>query len=260
MNKRFGLQKLKKIAGTPNQRWTVSPHITLKNIQNLRQKKLKNKPRLLVRTDEQGRAYDSLNWRKMPRFDAQTKEKIKDTQLEIAQAEKETLHKGYNYSTPESRIHYITTRRYIIHPTRPREEIAYTGRAEIIKYGNKSFLGIYISKNPDPTKPIHRSFLNAPKLTYEITVKQIKRTGRIGYAHIPTTYRIDAQTKTTQAHIRQLAANVLNFMRKGIRKHQINPRRPRTEISFVTWKDAPTKLELYDLIEYRKKQEGKGKK
>jgi hypothetical protein len=53
---------------------------------------------------------------------------------------------------------------------------------------------------------------------------------------------------------KKMLANVLDFINKAIEQRQIKLGTYKTwDISFVTWKNAPATLELFDLIEYRGK-------
>ena len=245
--KRFGLQKLKKIAGGPNSRWVISPHFVLETVNQLRNKKLLGKPRILVRTDEKGKTYKHLEWGQMPRFDVITSSDVRKNQKAISKTEGIR----FNYKTPPDtfenhRAKYSKLRKYIIHPTRPREEIAIAGRVTICKMFGKTLLSFFLSPTP--------SSFGAAIVTYEFKNGRIKK---VTDPKLSSRFKFDSSLATPEQLLvrRKIVANALKFLKKGIESKQINPRRFNTVFSFLTWKDAPTKLELYDLIERRLEQQ-----
>jgi hypothetical protein len=219
MNKRFGLKKLKKIAGK-DPRWSVSPHINLKSLQQFRTEKAKRMPRLLIRTDEAGKIYKHFNWEQIPRFELSTK---KFSEKEVKE---HLLRLGYRPSSLE-RL------RYIFHPTRPREDIHTFGVAVIRNYlGSNMTLEIKLG-NSQPNNPYHR--------------KQTEKS--IIFVRKEKKWILKSQIPGIKKYSRLLRI-VRSFVEKGLTQNQIKPREYQ-EMSFLTWKDDPAKPEFFDYIEER---------
>ena len=119
-NKRFGLMKLKKIAGAPNPNWFVSPHVTLTTNQKLTPKKINGSTRLLARSDEIGRNYRKYEYASMPRKDLPV---IEINPNEKSSPELVPLINQLKKYRPKSVL--------VIHPTRPRGDIRWTGSIQI---------------------------------------------------------------------------------------------------------------------------------
>ncbi|MCR4369223.1 MAG: hypothetical protein NUV67_04940 [archaeon] len=121
---------------------------------------------------------------------------------------------------------------YIVHPTRERTEIAWTGRA-IIGDGR---LRISLVDTPSVNRPIHRQ-LTGNNWSFKFENGRFVVTEQeLGNARLP--------------HERQILENLLNLVNTSIQRGHIKIATEKpTEISFLTWKDNPAMLELYDLIE-----------
>jgi len=241
MNKRFGLMKLKKISGAQNQKWMVSPHIVLQTPEQLTREKLNGATRALVRTDEKGKRYHTLSWATMPRFDTNLKHPKLGTKIPLKKIQQEIHNKEEFRAALE--IPYKKKRVLIIHPTRPREQIAYSG--QILINNALREITLKISKTPGKNET-HRNLTQAKLIFYKIKngrLTQTKMLNQDGYTPIKRKINFPKEML--------LSRRIKAFLEKGIREHQINPKRGETEISFVTWKDNPTKIEFYDLIEFR---------
>src|SRR3989344_5600401 len=121
--KHFGLKKLGLISkGVP--RVYVSPHITLKDVRQYRSQMGGGRPRLLVRTDELGRAYKTWEWIWAPRFDARSD--ISGTELHNKLLSWLKEHKK-GRGIPDELAKNPRKLAVLIHPTFKREDIAITG-------------------------------------------------------------------------------------------------------------------------------------
>jgi len=262
-NKRFGLMKLKKIAGNEKNKWFVSPHITITTPEQLRLAKIRNPQRLLVRTDEKGKNYKHLSWELMPRFDT-----INESQHNT---DKEMQNK-INQQIKDGTLPLKTRGKIIIHPTKPRENIAFTGTAVVFVSQKKPFIQIEITS---PDRIIHQFHRFLPR-TYSFRFA-IDNTGQQIANHPLTKIHNmeyyakgwkETPLKEIPEFIKPLIQNVLEFTQKGIKEKQIKPKRfnadnyiqGRTELSFLSWKDAPQKAEFFDLLEKRVVQEKQLKK
>lgn len=252
MNKRFGIQKLKKIAAAnPSTNWHVAPTMHLSTLRHFPNQKFADAKRVVVRTDEAGKSYQHLNWYFMPRFDAIPKNNPKSTTREMRKKEAEHFNKA---TPPETytthRANYAKRRHYLLVPTHPREEIAYTGMATISAEHGKPEIRLYIHPTPGPQQTQHRNLLGAPFAKFEPHRGTLRRMP-LTVSDMSLESFLSKATPKRKAQIRAIARNILSFIREGLETKQLKLRREYTEISFLTWKDAPTKLELFDLIEVR---------
>ena len=227
MNKRFGLRKLKKIAGAPNTRWFVSPHFVLRKPEQFRLSQAKGMPRLVVRTDERGRKYNTFIWGSMPRED-----------VHVAGSSEEHIQKELSEifaKTPAYFIRKIPQEALIIHPTRPREDIEYTGAIRVAKGIGKRppSIEIFIAK-PAPDKKIHRDL---PFDSFEVVFSN-------------GSFALRNPNQKSVVH-NQILEHAIDLLQEAVRTKQLNLSRPESIISFLTWKDAPSRLELFDMIERR---------
>lgn len=224
MNKRFGLKKLKKIAGN-DPRWSVSPHLVLESPRQFRSSQAKKKPRLLVRTDEVGNSYKRLDWLTIPRFDSTPKKVERKARLLEDTVRKKLHETGIRYS-----LKYNPDRiRYVFHPTKPREQIHSFGIISLFKNNTVRIkIGPAIPKNT-----MHREQMSFQFIFHKKNNKWFCELEDEHYAKY-----------------NPLIKKMLAFVEQGIETKQLKTAR-YPEISFLTWKDQPTKPELFDLIEKR---------
>ncbi len=239
-SKLFGLKKLRLLAkGNPNA--FVSPFKVYSSLNQIRKSHFRGMPRLLVRMDEKGKRYALLTWGAMPRKDLKANEinsHIDNLQLQ-------------SMKFPER---YRKRIRYLIHPTRNRSEIAWTGRISVsntryFKYSKLDFKNsnLVLTSAPSPANEIHRN-LNEYNLKISLSDKGFQ------YNCSPLS-KLDPLKKQQATSI---ANTLCNLFTNGIKTNQIKLGRYYTSISFLSWKDAPTILELYDLAEERYKPPPKG--
>ncbi|MEI7961498.1 MAG: hypothetical protein WCI04_04130 [archaeon] len=247
-NKWFGLNKLRKIAGGENPKWGITPTVVVSHPEQLNSLRFENAQRLVLRTDEKGRTYSQLNWETMPRYDLeldQTTGKI-DPKKNYGTVAK--LNAGRKWVRRNKT-------NYILHPTKERQNIAFTGQ---ITFGrelaNKLEVSFWLVKDPPANRTIHREMVGKIKVTFLLKNGALK----VESSEIPTKkrplWRAVLGLKKTQANLtneEKILGGVREFVEKGIKERQINPNRQRTQLSFLTWKDNPTKIEFYDLQEIR---------
>jgi len=235
MNKRFGLQKLKKIADK-DARWTVSPHIVLTDPEQFRLARTKGMPRLLIRTDEVGKMYKHLSWDDVPRYEVTPDKVANNPRLLWMQVRKDLRNTGLK--TNRSYENLAWRIKYIMHPTRPRGDIKTFGIIKISKEAPNQVIIKLITGHADENNVYHRKQVDRI-VEFVMKGKNLERSTQLGTSLNP-----------------ELLRNLKAFIEKGINTHQIKPGRTQ-EISFLTWKDNPTKPEFFDLIEERKRPDKK---
>jgi hypothetical protein len=238
MTKHFGLKKLRKIAGS-DPRWEVAPFKTYHDAKEFRMPHFKGNPRLLLRGDEKGKRYSKLSYPEMHR------------------AETNSWLSGHTFASDEERVRCMidSVKNHagqgkhtvvIAHPTKPRGEMLLTGQVSIGPRPDAPLpeISLRIAENPGwATIPNHRDIVQ------EIVKWKYKK------GKIVANRKLDALAAIikNRRHFETIRA-VREFLAKGIKDGQIKPNRQRTQIAFIVWKNAPGKLEFYDLIEERAKQ------
>lgn len=236
MNKRFGLQKLKKIAGK-DRRWTVSPHMVLRTPEKFRIVRAKGMPRVLIRTDEVGKTYKHFVWDDVPRYENTPQTVQLQHRLLEETVRDHLIHKGIE--TGKNYDYSIRRLLYIMHPTRPREDIHLFGTLQITPHDSATSIELKLGES-DPNSTLHRKQVGP-------TVLFIKRGNKWTTSiPVPTLFK----------NYPNLLQTVRTFVNRAIKTRQINPKRT-TEMSFLTWVDAPEKPEFFDLVEQRNQPEKK---
>lgn len=245
-SKLWGLKKLRLIAGN-DPRFGVIKWFTFRNRKQAEARN-PNAERLLLRTDENAKAHKRLMWHSMPRTE---------------------IFESFHSATPESEklLSFLERNpaRLIVHPTRIREKIAWTGQLKVgaeTKW-SEQMVRINLVKNPptnlatDENALVHRNLFN-------IFGEQYSRDYRSGKASITLRFKISGNslepTKESREILDQIKSekgaseivgNSLEFLRRGINLRQIKFNRFETELLFVTFRDKPTFPEFYDLKEKR---------
>jgi hypothetical protein len=187
---------------------------------------------MLVREDEVGRRYAKQNWHAMFR-----------TEFDLENNSRKRINKELklNYKT-DPKLKRKT--RLIVHPTRRREDFFSEGKLDISITDSGPVISVQLKRYPKIPKKLTKSvFLPEKTIRLEYKLKKINNGYRIsGQGH-------KEYSKTESAIIMQ----ALSFLRHGLNSSQIKSSR-NTQLRFITWKDAPTNLEFYDLIEKRNKQ------
>lgn len=218
--KAHGLKKLKKIVAGSNN-WRVAPYVVLNSAENFRRNQMRGMPRALVRTDEIGRVYKRLSYNAMPQGDINLRA-TNDKRIRQKLGEYVFVDKLRGLLGGKAKL--------IVHPTKPRGKILWTGRITI-NYGSGK---IELRKKPPVREHYHKGVYNT---NFEARVEN-------------GTFEIQesrAQTPEVDKILDSLGA----FVRTALEKRQIKPASRSNEIYFVIWKDAPGVIEFYDLIERR---------
>jgi hypothetical protein len=238
-SKLFGLKKLKAMTkGCPQ--IVVSPHKVYSSADQFRMFHTKNNPRLLVRTDEKGRNYKKYDWSVVPRDDVFLKEK--------------TMRNGYfgviskklNELEVRERIDEIANRifrmhRIIVHPTELRKKVGLVGNVFIDKSG-----WITLNFSPNSKSNPHFRF----QFFKYSTALWIDRTKK------PVQIKLSSgdMKRLDHPNVKKILIPLIDFLNKGFKEGQIKMSRD-TEISFLTWKEKPNEVEVYDLVEKRLKND-----
>ncbi len=225
--KLWGLKKLRKITrGSRN--FGTAPYKAYTDPNQFHIEDALGHPRLLVRTDEKGRRYQRLEWRDMPREDVH----IHNT-FGRRSANESHVRKGLAKMARRPGINII------VHPTRPREEIAYTGSFFFQKSGEgKAGIRIYIKRNPRAEETRH-NIITEPLISIEDIFEKPPKNP-------------DSRGKNTD--LKRIVNNAIEFARRALGTRQIRLSSERhIEAHFLTFKRRPTFLEFYDLRELRMK-------
>ncbi len=228
--KHWGLKKIKLIS-RHNKNWVASPHITLRSMEQYREKMLGKKPRLLVRTDEKGKNYDSLSWRELPRTETITQKTTKNPKIIIEEEFKKKLSKK-NISKKAV---------LILHPTFKRKNINFFGNLTLFPNG-KIIICYTSQKSICRTNKVHRT------ATVNETSLHIIKT-RTGYRF----KGISGLNSLKNKRLKKGIFNALQFMKKGLELEQIKLGR-NTKIHFIGWKKTGDKkfdggIEIFDMEE-----------
>lgn len=234
--KLWGLKKLKKIAqGLPSNVAGVAPYLVRPKDPHLREADLRRSKRLLVRTDERGKAYRRLQWAYVPRYSvdipvAESKKQALSRYIRmrtrVAYDNEKNFFDGNAHINPLGRFKHL---RHILHPTRAYSERNAESMIEIFSDG------------------IH---VNLP--TREEAIILVMRGKRF--------FRTKKDNFTPGE--RMLLGNIMRFLKQAIRSRQINPLKSRRFVlRYSLWNDSPHTPEFYDLQEYREMQsQNKNKK
>lgn len=262
--KLFGLKKLKKIVANSGQ-WSVAPYKVYSDPEQFRLKHTLDRPRLLVRTDERGRNYKIFDWSGMPRteFEATDEWGFKNNEKTMREnlSKFDSNFKGDTkvsmFRRGRDRLSGIASRirRLIVHPTFLREKIALTGRIELFKSPDGgSIVRISFLENPSPAYRLHRKFFEPTSMNSFYI-----RSNHFSFSLSRGKLNPYLDNPKVKGQSREIVDSLVAFIERGVALKQINPRRLRTELNFLTWKDAPTKVEFFDLIEQRENQLNKRK-
>ncbi len=138
---------------------------------------------------------------------------------------------------------------FLAHPTKNRQQIQWSGQLLVDSHGG----GVHITlmKTPSPKNTTHRAL---DKIDFWIpvgeTITKLK-LGNFAVTRFIKTPRIPmTQVIRENPDVEKILASIMEFVKKGLHEKQLHARRTK-EISFLTWKDAPTKIEFYDLVEKR---------
>ena len=126
----------------------------------------------------------------------------------------------------------------IVHPTKARENIAWSGRLRMV--GRKLFISLI--EVPSTYNQYHRGLKAIPfecELSNNRFILATKSESRLN------------RLSDTLPDLQSILATTLQLTNKAIETKQLKLGRAATEISFLTWKDNPQLLELYDLREFR---------
>ncbi len=223
-NKLWGLKKLRVIA-KGSRRFSFAQFKVYEQGKDFQAEHAMGKERLLIRTDEKGKAYKHLAWVRMERKDADAGKSEDELKNEIENARK------------SSREGWRT--RVIMHPTKPRKNIAFTGQVRIEKRtNNKTLIRVGLMTKPDERKHIHRG-INFEWFEFGFNGKKIKFLPR----QSPQKYGRNTI---------KIVENCLVFAHKAIKSRQVKPRKRETIAHFLSFDDSPQKPEFYDLEEFRK--------
>ncbi|MCX6803564.1 MAG: hypothetical protein NTY48_03255 [Candidatus Diapherotrites archaeon] len=240
--KLFGLKKLRKIvqfAGSKGN-WYVSPHKAYNSPKQFRLSHSLGRDRLLVRTDEIGKTHNWHEWMYMPRGDFHLPKNLPASEQE-QQVRQEC--RDYLLSLPNP--HKL---RIIAHPTFAREQIHLSGEIKIEPvvgiYGQRSIFVQIKWGYPEAHNVIHRNSL------------PFKKTFFLGKKRVidPKYANNDAdctRSPDNAKHSRMVISSAEQFVRTAIASGQLRMGAGRRafSISFLTWKNNPKSMELFDLIE-----------
>lgn len=270
-NKLWGLKKLREIAKGSN-RFRVIPFKVYEKPEQFRLKHALEQPRLLVRTDEKGRTYKKLSWARMPRIDINKPRKPFNKSKNEKMIQRE-LEKIGNTDSMGEKLEEEDKRnaRLIVHPTKKRRQIAFTGQITIenLNLSGEIVLRISLAKNPSAQVLVHRNLFLGSPFVYKIKKNRFVPTEKTK-EQLRAISRQDKETTTSDRFYQtfgfkaigrqdkqttKIIGNCLAFLKKAIKTKQVKPNRVKTEICFVTFKDNPTTLEFYDLQEFRETEQ-----
>lgn len=217
--KHFGLKKLRKIA-QGDSRWRVSPFIVLDSAENFRRAKMLGMPRALARTDEAGRVYQKLGCMSMPRGDI----------MLSATSDKRIKQKLGEYLLVDKLRGSLGGKaKLIVHPTKPRGKMRWTGSVTI--RGGRC--EVKLKKNPPAKQQLHKQL-------YDTEFEAQVRNGAVEIRN----------DKGQSREVGKILDSLRAFVETALKKRQIKASRSST-LYFVVWKDAPGIPEFYDLVEKR---------
>lgn len=233
-----GLKKLRLISKYTKGIACASPFKVYSSSDQFRLKHAMGNPRLLIRTDEKGKVYRDLYWEKMPRTE------IVGSTLN----EDEVQRVLGDVSQSHSRMWML------VHPTKPRTEIAYTGVINLTK-GTRPYLKIV--QNPASDQKNHRLLLGNLIYLNFVEAHSLGPLRKKNSGHFEINV---ANIQRFDPEMRKVTENAVHFLNQGIRTGHIKIGRHDTEMSFLSWKDQPSLLEFFDLIENREIPESKKQK
>lgn len=232
-SKLFGLKKLKLVTRNSN-RWTYSPYKVYSNPDQFRLKHMKNQPRVLIREDTKNRKFSVIPWESMFRDEIiVSKFYSKFQKIDLI---------SHKLSDLKRHLHKT---RFIVHPTRKREDIHSFGQIKFQRYGEKRIVQIYL--NPFDRSMSNNEIVNKTRFMRVnfknlLTLNVEKRNGKFIIEDPPY------ENFPKDQH--EILKEAVDFARVALKSKQVNPNR-HTDISFLTWKDAPKNLEFFDWIEAR---------
>ena len=231
--KYYGLNKLRKIVkGASNV--TITPSKVYERPNQFRIEHAEGQPRLLIRTDEKGKRYESLSYGRMPRSEVLLGSHTMADETRIRNQMKGTFSllrgQGGEMLNEQEKKKAV----FIVSLTRKREDIALAGEIAIGDAVSQARIKII---NPGTSPDFGR---------YSHPVIE-----SIALERTDSGFRIPRGTVLKFPETRKLLANAINFLNKGIMEGHIKAGRTKTELSFLTWKDSPQKPEFFDLIELR---------
>ena len=246
-NKLWGLKQLQEITAGHEGLSTI-PYPVYLSPKEFRLEHLMGMPRLLIRGDERGLTYNKLNWDQMSRKELVVDSisepkgrigrffrKITKIDFKVKQIEKllaEVQSQGNNFHLTQ----------LIVHPTRLREDIAWTGRLVSKNFSkDKSKIVLDLKKNPSKSLKFHRGlFDDSSPFLGDLHHIEIARVDANGFKKLAAGKKeIMGIVSNAEKFISSLLKNkaVLDKLRLS----------GKLEASFVAYKDKPTHLEFYDL-------------
>lgn len=186
------------------------------------------RPRLLVRTDTSKRTYVSVgNYHAMARGDVTNLTDLNRTRQQI--------------KSIVDRNNLRHNKVIIVHPTRKREDIAWSGELIIKTENNAPKLFFNLVFAPSPRKKDLRNLPTNFTVKCDLKRGRFSSTGTKNFEGLRPMQKVQAQL---------IFMKVIRFLNSSISSNQIKPNR-YTELAFLSWKDRPTSLEFFDLVEER---------
>ena len=252
-NKLWGLKKLKKITQLTPGIATCAPYKVYANPNQFRLGHAKGMPRLLIRKDEKGRTYRTLEYGLMPREDANldspassrrsiwsrlTRRSPQAVQEHSVQKQMKRMEKTKGLDSIDRKL-YRARSRFIIHPTRKRADVFWTGKVWL--YQLEKDLEIEVSLGRGNEDDTHY-------FKHPVNFKVFWENGKL--AKIPWDY-LKQRFAVDPEKMSKLFDNLQQVLKAGFDSHQIKVGDRTVVLRFNTWKDTPEQLEFYDLIEQR---------
>ncbi len=215
----------------------VLPYRVFPSAESFRLKGLEKGERLLVRMDEKGKEYRRLSYSTIPRQDLiQRGLTEEDARMTLGLMQKKVVPKrGVHVKYPQKLAQYI------IHPTRFRSEVRWTGGVELDNTLHYPRAVVFFgTSGPDSQE------FASHRIRFEFfwNGKSFEQRGNIQGKELFEAHQSEIPLST-----------VLEVIQKGILSNQLkfHPNR-RTNVLFNTWKDDASFVEFYDL---RKAKDGR---
>ncbi len=213
---------------------------------------LKENPRLVVRTDEKGRTYRRLMWETVPRFDINVAD-YQPRWWEVTKGLKTSgierrIRKGikaetsrFNQELAKSERADKQFMRYLVHPTRARSDVKYTGNLAVVE--GKNSAGSFANQQTVRLSIGERSDFHYFGRGNSIVLFHISKS--------PSGIQIRREiTQSAKNAPIKLIENLEAFLQKAIETRQLKLNRPDL-LLFNTWKNEPYIPEFYDWQEFR---------
>ncbi len=249
-NKLRGLKKLREITKHTPGRATYAQFKVYERPEQFRIGHAQGMPRLLVRSDEKGKTYNRLRWASMPRLDlnieakpsrARLTERLRARRAQ-GKAQREMGRRYHGTVDSEKKLEsypFSKYARFIVHPTRRKEDMFCDGKVCIFRIDDNNFAQISMDFPANSTNSHLAGRWSERNFTCQWEGgKFLSAYGSIIYAQAINRFP-------------QLIGNLEAFLKAGIETGQLQfrPRGRDIVMRFVTWKDKPEVPEFYDLLE-----------